>query len=385
MSRRIVISLVKLLLLAALAGGTVYHFRFSPVPVAVQGVEKGTIVQEVMGTGTLEARVQSSVSTKIPGIVTVMEGDQQERVVKGQRLAVLDDRDLNQQVKVANADLEAKRAAVVLADAEIARAKASLLQAQVNYSRVEQLLKNGAIAMAEMDKALEFRDVADANLARAHAARSAADLVVIQGEEQLRLVQQRLADTVILAPYDALIINRLREPGDAVVPGSTLYRIISTKQIWVSAWVDESAIGEVAVGQPARIVFRSAPGISHPGRVARLGLATDRETREFVVDVDISGLPERWTVGQRAEVFIETARKDDVVSIPQSLISWRDGFPGVWTVQDGRASWRKIAIGLRSATMVEVTGGLPMGSDIISLPAGTPPPRAGRAVRKIPK
>jgi hypothetical protein len=62
-------------------------------------------------------------------------------------------------------------------------------------------------------------------------------------------------------------------------------------------------------GQPARVIFRSEPDRSYPGRVVRLGRETDRETREFVVDVQPEVLPKNWAIGQRAEVYIEAASR----------------------------------------------------------------------------
>ena len=76
--------------------------------------------------------------------------------------------------------------------------------------------------------------------------------------------------------------------------------VVGLKEMWVSAWVDESASGSLAVGQPVRIVFRSQPDKSYSGEVARLARQTDRETREFLVDIRVKELPRNWSVGQRA-------------------------------------------------------------------------------------
>jgi HlyD family secretion protein len=86
--------------------------------------------------------------------------------------------------------------------------------------------------------------------------------------------------------------------------------LISTEVLWVSAWVDETEMSRIAVGQPARVAFRSEDAKSFRGEVARLGRETDRETREFTVDIRVLELPTNWAVGQRAEVYIETARRD---------------------------------------------------------------------------
>ena len=81
--------------------------------------------------------------------------------------------------------------------------------------------------------------------------------------------------------------------------------IISLDELWIRAWVDETAMPHVAQDQKARVVFRSEPEKSYPGTVSRLGREMDRETREFLVDVRVEQLPGNWAVGQRAEVYIE--------------------------------------------------------------------------------
>ena len=133
--------------------------------------------------------------------------------------------------------------------------------------------------------------------------------------------KEHLAFTEMRSPYDGLVTRRDRDPGGVVVPGASILQLVATNEIWVSAWVDETAMAGLKPGQPARVVFRSEPGKSYAGEVARLGREADRETREFVVDVRVKELPENWTMGQRAEVFIETGRKSDVVVMPAAVRS----------------------------------------------------------------
>src|ERR1035437_7043733 len=101
------------------------------------------------------------------------------------------------------------------------------------------------------------------------------------------------------SPYDGLITRRDRDSGGIVVPGASILQLVATNEIWVSAWVDETAITGLKTGQPARVVFRSEPAQSYAGEVARLGREADRETREFVVDVRVKELPENWIIGQQ--------------------------------------------------------------------------------------
>ena len=76
---------------------------------------------------------------------------------------------------------------------------------------------------------------------------------MIAAETTLAYRKALLADTEIVAPFDGLIVQRHRDPGDIAVPGSPVLSLVSTKELWITAWVDETEMSRVAVGQPARV------------------------------------------------------------------------------------------------------------------------------------
>jgi HlyD family secretion protein len=265
------------------------------------------------------------------------------------------------QVEVASASLAAARASLERMKTDEARALAVVKQAGLDHKRSSDLLTHQINSPADLDKAVEQLNVAEADVKRSQAAIVEAERQVATAEKNLGYQQERLGFTRILSPYDGLIVRRDRDPGGVVVPGGSLLQLIATNEIWVSAWVDETAMTRLAPGQPARVVFRSEPAKSYPGEVARLGREADRETREFLVDVRVKVLPTNWAVGQRAEVYIETGRKDAALALPLRFVSWRQGKPGVFVEDKGRAKWREIKLGLRGRETVEVTGGLSAG------------------------
>jgi len=361
----------KLALLAVIAGGVVYYLRFRPVPVKAFIVKSDTVQSEVMGTGTLDARTKITISSKITGRIAELGADQNDQVSKDKVLVTLDDSDLRQQVEMASASLEATKASLVRADTDITRAQAVLTQAKLEYDRSSQLFQKQAAARDEVDKAKEALDVAQAGLDSSKAAKVEAEHQVVTAERTLKYQQARLADARILCPLDdGLVTFRYREVGDIVVPGTAIMDVLCLKEMWVSAWVDESASGALAVGQPARIVFRSEPEKFYSGEVARLARQTDRETREFLVDVRVKELPQNWSVGQRAEVYIQTGAKADVPSIPQRLLLWRDGKPGVLVDDGGKARYQEIGLGLKGRETVEVVRGLRIGQAVITAADG---------------
>ena len=158
-----------------------------------------------------------------------------------------------------------------------------LAQARLDHTRFTGLRASNTVSQSDADKAAEALRVAEADLKRSHAAIAEAEALMAVAEKNLLFRQEQLAFTEIHSPYDGLIIRRDRDPGDVLVPGASLMQMISLDELWVSAWVDETAMPALATGQPARIVFRSEPNRSYRGIISRLGRETDRETREFLV------------------------------------------------------------------------------------------------------
>lgn len=344
------------------------YWYMAPVSVSAHRVEMGELVAEVMGTGTLEARVKSTISPKIAGRVHEIVVDQGDRVQAGQLLFTLDDAELKQQVEIAQATIDAWNASLERLKADQGQAEAVVKLARQTFERTKNLVAKEASTTEELDKATEQLQVAEAGISRAVAALFEGRKQVVTAEKTLAYNEARLADTRVTAPFDGLIVKRYRDPGDVGVPGSPVLMLVSTKEIWVTAWVDETEMSRLRVGQPARVVFRSEPTKSYRGEVARLGREADRETREFVVDVRVVTLAENWAVGQRAEVYIEVGRKSAVPVLPAKFVFWKERVPGVYCRIRNTATWRTVTLGLRNAEMVEVTEGVAVG-DVVLMPA----------------
>ena len=363
--RRWIWRVLRVGVLLAIVAGIIYWLRFAPMPVAQHQVQRGEIVAEVMGTGTLEAHVKATVSSKISGRVAAVLVDQGDPVPKGRLLVRLDDEELRQQVAIAQANREAAQAAIDRLKTDKDRATAVFEQAEKSHARVDALVARNAVSREDLDRAVEALSVAQAALSRAEAAITEGRKELTAAEKTLEYHRARLADTEIKAPFDGLIVHRQRDPGDVVVPGGSILTMISTEQLWISAWVDETEMAMLKQEQPARVVFRSEPDRSFPGSVVRLGREVDRETREFVVDVRVPELPFNWAVGQRAEVYIETDRKRSAVLLPAKYVVRRDDQTGVFIDQNGHAEWRPLTLGLRSTDTVEVSEGLQPGETVV--------------------
>lgn len=343
--------------------------RLRPITVERHTVMIATVARETLGTGTLDARTRATVAAKIAGRIDQISADQGDRVTKDQALAHIDDADLRRQVSVAEAGWRASQSSVIRVKADRIRAQVVFDQALRERKRIEPLGEANIVSMQIYEQSGERLAVAEADLARFAAAIVEAEQQMSAAEENVHLFQARLAEASITAPFAGLVVRRDREVGDVVVPGTTLMTVVATDTLWISAWVDESAVAAIAVGQPARIVLRAEPNTPRVGTVLRVGREVDRESREFLVDVQISDQPAQWAIGQRAEVYIRTAAAEGVVSLPWRLLRTRDGVEGVWLDDHGRAVWRPLDLGLRGLEAVEVTAGLAAG-DVVVTPVG---------------
>ena len=363
--RRRLWQVVQLSALAAVAGGLVYWLKFAPVSVSVHQAERGDIVAEVMGTGTLEAHFKSTISPRIAGRLQEVLVDQGDGVKSGELLVRLDDVDMKPQVEVAQASVAVSQAALDRLQADRGQALAVLEQTAASYERALRLQPGGAISQEDVDKVTGDWKIAQAGVARTEAALVEARKQLIAAETNLAYRKALLGDTEIVAPFDGLIVQRFRDPGDIAVPGSPVLSLVSTRELWITAWVDETEMSRVAEGQPARVAFRSEPERAYRGQVARLGRQTDRETREFTLDVRVLELPKNWAVGQRAEVYVQTARKTGVTVLPAQYVLWRDEKPGVFVRRGEHAAWRDLTLGLSGREVVEVAAGLEPGEWVV--------------------
>jgi HlyD family secretion protein len=356
--RRRIIKFGKLFAIVLILAGVVYWIKFLPVPVSEERVQRGEVVAEVMGTGTLEAHFKTTISPRISGRLQEVLVDIGDSVAAGKILAKLDDVELKPQVEIAQASVAVSQATLTRLEADHAQALAVCEQAIADHRRALDLFPTKAISQSDFDKITADWKTAQAGVARA-------DATLIEGRKQLIAAETTLAyrkalltDTNVVAPSDGLIVQRQRNPGDIAVPGSAILTLISTQELWIAAWVDETEMAHVSVGQPAKVVFRSEPDHAYRGEVTRMVREADRETREFEVDVRVLELPKNWAIGQRSEVYIETARKTGVAALPTKDIFWRDGKPGVFVRQGQYAAWRDITLGIKGKKIVEIAAGL---------------------------
>jgi HlyD family secretion protein len=261
----------------------------------------------VYGLGTVEAKVVAKLGFEVAGRLAEVAVDQGNRIEIGRTLARLDASE--QQAKLAQAEAELRQAdaAVAQAKARLERAKALLVQRRSINDRRQALVRRGTVSQEAAEDAEAGSAVAAADVAVATSDQEAARGAVEAAKARTLLERAVLAKFTLSAPFDAMVVERLLEPGATVAPGAIALSVVDPSTVWVRAFVDESLAGRLAVGQPATITLRSHQGESLTGRIARIDIENDRVSEERKVHVAFDQIPADFHLGEQAEILVDTS------------------------------------------------------------------------------
>jgi HlyD family secretion protein len=190
-----------------------------------------------------------------------------------------------------------------------------------------------------------------------------------------------LRHRTLVAPYDALVIERHKEPGTVIKAGDPIFTLVAADSYWGLAYIDESRAGFVQEGQRVEARLRSRPQDTLTGRVARIGLESDRVTEERRVYVKGDSPPPRVYLGEQIEFWITVARLDKALLVPEAAVHGYDGRQGrIWTVESGRLQHRLVRFRHRTEdARLEIVEGLPDGARVVARVESDM--REGRAAR----
>jgi HlyD family secretion protein len=241
-------------------------------------------------SGTIEI-TDAEVSFKLAGRLLSREVTEGQPVQAGQVIARLETNELVQQVALRRAELEAARAALAELEAgtrpeEIAQAEAALelaraeaAQAELELTRQRDLRSHGAATARELELAQTTLKTATARVREAEARLTMlrngprpeqiaqARARVEQAAQALALAETRLADATAVSPLTGVVLAKHVEPGEYVAAGTPVVTVGDLAHPWLRAYINETDLGRVKLGQRATITTDTYPGKSYWGTV----------------------------------------------------------------------------------------------------------------------
>ena len=358
-----------LLTIAAIAVVTVAVLIYinRPISVEVTTIEKDVTVR-VFGLGTVEARVVSKIGFEVGATLVELNADHGDRVAAGQVLARLNTGEQNAKVAKARAAMLIADVTIKRGEANLEKAKAVLAQRQEVNRRKTALVGRDVVSQQSAEEAVRDEAVARAEVAVAESEAEIARAQLVDARAQVEFEETMLRHRTLVAPYDALVIERHKELGTVIKVGDPIYTLIPVNSYWGLAFVDEARAGFIQEGQIVDARLRSRPQDAFTGRVVRIGLESDRVTEERRVFIKGDRPPSRIYLGEQAEFWITVAKLDQALLVPEAAVQGYDGRAGrVWTVESGRLQRRSVEFRHRTEdSRLEIIEGLPAEARVIS-------------------
>jgi HlyD family secretion protein len=282
--------------LAACKGGSSKNEQYR-----TEKVDRGTITMTVTATGTLSAVTTVQVGSQVSGVIARLYADFNSRVTKGQLLAELDPTPFQQQVEQRQAD--------------VTKSRVEAANTRINYDRQLRLVKAGLSPQSDLDSA--------------RAAYEGANAQVQQSMAALNQSLTSLKYTKINSPIDGIVVDRQYDVGQTVAASFSAPTLFSIAQdmtkMQVQADVDQSDIGRIAVGQPARFTVDSYPDQEFRGHISqiRLNATVSQNVVTYPVIIEVANPDEKLRPKMTANVTLDVASVPDVLRIANAALRFK--------------------------------------------------------------
>lgn len=305
---------------------------------ATDDVERGALTVTVSATGKLAPTNQVQVGSELSGLVETVTVDVNDRVVKGQPLAVLDTSRLDDAITQSKATLNA-------ALATVAQNQATVAQSQANLARLEEVNKlSGGRVPAKVEM-----ETARADVARAVANLRAAQANVVSQRAALSSNETQRYKAVIRSPVNGVVLARQIDAGQTVAASfstPTLFVIaedLSAMELQVA--IDEADVGSVQQGQIASFTVDAFPGKTFPATITRVDLgsnltastssssstttsATASQVVSYAATLSVSNADQQLRPGMTATAEIVTKSKANVLLVPNAALRFTPAASG---------------------------------------------------------
>jgi HlyD family secretion protein len=297
---------------------------------------------ESVVSGNIEV-VDAQLAFKLPGRVAERPVSEGQRVTRDQLVARLDDPEQVQELALRRAELAAARAVlaeleagsrpqeIASADATVRSTEAERDRAKLEFTRQQELLAKAAISNREFEAAQAQLKVAEARVResgerlklvregpRAEAIQQARARVE-QGLASVALAQTRLDNTKLVSPLDGIVLSHNIEPGEYVSAGTPIATVADITHVWVRAYLNQSDLGRIRLGQKVGVRTDSFPDKTYEGTIGFIAsdaeftpktVQTSKERVKLVfrIKVDLANPSGELKPGMPADVVLPAAQ-----------------------------------------------------------------------------
>lgn len=345
------------------------------LPVHVITVDLTEVRREVEAVGTLAARDETVVSAEVEARVARLAADMGDVVAAGAPLVILDAEKLGYRVDEQRAALQQTRARLGARGDElpspeqtpdVMSALARRTEAEQGVARARQLATRQLVSAQDLEQAETQLETARA--AHAAALASARHLLaeVTAREAALKGATRELEDTVIRAPFEGVVAERLVSPGQFVRVQTPVMRVVRLHPLRLTAEIPERFTPAIRVGHTVGVRVDAYPDRQVEGRVTRISPDVKLRSRAFSIEAEVPNADGSLKPGTFARVRIVTDQVDKTLAVPVSAVQTRYGRSVVFVVGHGKLTAAEVRLGDRLGPHVEVVEGLEAGTSIVA-------------------
>jgi len=304
---------------------------------------------EIALPGNTQAWEETPIYARTSGYLKHWYVDIGVHVTQGQLMATIETPELDEQLSVAKANLQA--------------AQADLNLANTTSQRYQNLLKQDSVSKQETDVAVSG----------AEAKKSAVEAA----QANVRRLQQLQSFEQVYAPYSGIVTVRNTDVGDLIDAGSPttsstakeLFRIASVNTLRVFVAVPEVYSPDIHNGDTATLTLDEYPGQQFVGTIARNSNAIDQSSRTLNVEVDVANPDGKLLPGAYVFAHFRVPQEQLRLSVPSNTLLFRAQGLQVAVANNGRVHLQNVTIGKDDGKTVEIASGLSASDAVIVDPS----------------
>lgn len=325
-------------------------------PVTAAAVTQASITERGRYPGELDADA-ADVAAFYTGRLIAVHVRVGDTVEKNAVLAELDPVDAREQIAQARAQARA-------AEAEERRVRVERDQAIAEANRLEPLAKDKLIAEIEIDK----------QRARAASLGAAVEAATAGGAEaraRVTLLERRIVESKVRAPFAGRIAERYVDPGAIVQAGARLVRLVQVSPLRVRFEVPEQDVPTVTAGTTVHVITKAqADGDGVVAKVTGIGSEVSRERRVANAEALIENPPPGWLPGMYAEAVVDRRTLERALIVPSHAVLSRlqptgEVLTGVLVDNTGVAKWVAVKVVARDGDRTAIEGNVAAGARVL--------------------
>jgi RND family efflux transporter MFP subunit len=352
-----------------------------PTAVAVRTVmlQNQPIDRFLRVTGSLMADEHADVAAETAGRVIATPVERGTRVTTGTVLVRISGTEADAQLREADANAAQIEARLGLSAnqpfdpvhvPEVMNAKASLDWAEAEFNRIKALLDQKVVSQSEYDQRLTQVQAARQQYQAAVNGAQQSYRSLVAARARVDLARKASADTVVRAPFDGLVAERLVSTGDYVTRGTKVASVVKIDPLRVELTVPEQYLSRVTSGQAVRLSVDAYAGETFPAKVRFVSPALKTDQRALTVEAVAPNAGGRLKPGLFATALLQEPSPAPALLVPSSAIETVAGTSRVYVIAGGKVEERIVTLGEHVGDRIELATGVKAGETVAANPRG---------------